>query len=114
MLKQSSDKMKKVFALLLAILFIVSLTAVAASAHPWRHGGYLGRGWAGYGIGLVPYYGYGIGTAYAPRILTTPLTPGLGYGGYGGYDLGYGGWGNHGWGDHGFGSGSSASCHNHK
>jgi len=33
MLKQSSSKMKKVFAILFAVLFIASLTAVTASAH---------------------------------------------------------------------------------
>ena len=40
--------MKKVLAILLAVLFVVSVTAVAASAH----GG--GRGWGGYGAGVDP------------------------------------------------------------
>ena len=48
MLKQSF-RMKKVFAILLAVLFVVSLTAVTASAarHGGSHrgGGHHGRGW---------------------------------------------------------------------
>ena len=57
MLKQSSSKMKKVLAILLAVLFVVSLTAVAASANGGgygRDGGY-GRG------GCDDGYGYGLG-----------------------------------------------------
>ncbi len=58
MLKQSSNKMKKVLSILLAVLFVVSLTAVAASAYGggWRDGGY-GRGWGDGGYGGV----YGLG-----------------------------------------------------
>jgi len=44
MLKQSSSRMKKVLASLLAVLFIVSLTAVAASARDERHDGDSDRG----------------------------------------------------------------------
>jgi hypothetical protein len=43
MLKQSSNRMKKGIAVLLAVLFVVSLTAVAASAKGgsyWRDGGH--------------------------------------------------------------------------
>jgi hypothetical protein len=47
MLKQSFSRMKKVLAILLSVLFIASVTAVAASAH----GGY---GWGGYGWGYGP------------------------------------------------------------
>ncbi len=53
MLKQSSSKMKKVFAILFAVFFIASLTAVTASARPgWYRGG--NWGWGGY-----PWWGYG-------------------------------------------------------
>src|SRR5208283_221175 len=65
MLKLPSNGMKKGMSILLAAFFVVSLTAVAASAH---HGGYGGRG------------GYG-GWGYDD----------WGYGGCGGW--GYGGWG---------------------
>ena len=51
MLKQKFSRMKKVLAILLSVLFIASVTAVAASAH----GG--GGGWGGYGWG----WGYGPG-----------------------------------------------------
>ena len=48
MLKQSYSKMKKVFAILLTVLFVVSLTAVTASAHGGGHGGWGGGwGWGG-------------------------------------------------------------------
>jgi hypothetical protein len=47
MLKQSTSKMKTVFAILLAVLFVLSLTAMAASAHHEGRGGY---GMIGYGI----------------------------------------------------------------
>ena len=51
MLKQSSIKMRMILAILLAILFVTSLTAVAVEAHgggPW--GGW-GPGWGGWGYG---------------------------------------------------------------
>jgi len=52
MLNQSSSRIKKVLAISMAVLFVVSLTAVAASAH---HGGFGGRDgygdWGGYGWG---------------------------------------------------------------
>jgi hypothetical protein len=58
MLKQSSTRMKMVLAILLAVLFVTSLSAVAVEAHgggPW--GGYgWGRPWEGgwsYGPGCM-------------------------------------------------------------
>ena len=69
MLKQSSS-MKKGIAVSLAVLFAVSLTAVAASAH---HGG---GGYGGCG-------GSGLGCYYVNGMMVCP--------GYGGYGLGYGG-----------------------
>ena len=49
MLEQSYSEMKKVLAILLTVLFVVSFTAVTASAHGgWGWGG----GW-GYGTGCV-------------------------------------------------------------
>jgi hypothetical protein len=52
MLKQSSS-IKKGIAVSLAVLFVVSLTAVAASVHGWRSG--WGRpGWATYPY-VIPY-----------------------------------------------------------
>ncbi len=87
MLKQSPSKMKKILAVLLAVLFVVSLTAVSASAfqrhnmgggmgmrggfgHHGFGGGFGGGwgggwGWPGWGWGW-PYMGYGY--------------PGMGYG----------------------------------
>jgi len=53
MLKLSSSGIKKGMSILLAAFFIVSLTAVAASAY---NGGY--GDWGGYGI---DYDGYGYG-----------------------------------------------------
>ena len=54
MLKKSFTGMKKVLHILFAVLFVVSLTAVAANAHPgWYKGGDWGFGgsWGGYGWG---------------------------------------------------------------
>jgi hypothetical protein len=52
MLKQSSSRMKKVMSILLAVLFVVSLTSVAASARPgWYSGGAWGFG-GSWGDGL--------------------------------------------------------------
>ena len=64
-MKQSSSGMKKGLAISLAVLFVVSLTAVAVSARDgdgcYGHGGYGGWG-GGYGYGFpcifVPYCGY--------------------------------------------------------
>jgi hypothetical protein len=53
MLKQPSSRMKKVLAILLAVLFVVSLTAVAASAAELKdsaknvNSGPIGMGWDG-------------------------------------------------------------------
>jgi len=68
MLKQSPNGMRKVLAVLLVGLFVVSLTAVAASAAEHRNGGH------GYSGGHGRYGGYG------------------GYGNWGGYG-GYSGCG---------------------
>jgi hypothetical protein len=71
MLKQSSSKMKNVLSILLTVLFVVSLTAVAASAYGGgygRDGGY-GRGWGDsydggiYGLGG---YGWDAGSPFPP------------------------------------------------
>jgi hypothetical protein len=55
MLKQSSSKIKKVLAILLGVLFVLSFTAVTASA---RGGGGHGQG-GDYGIGEEGGYGPG-------------------------------------------------------
>ena len=65
MLKQSSSKIKKVLSILLAVLFVVSLTAVAASAY----GGGYGRGWGNGGYGGVyglGGYGWDAGSPFPP------------------------------------------------
>ena len=83
MLKQSSNGMKKGLAILLAVLFIVSLTAVSASAyggnhrhsghgHYGGHGRYGGWGW-GYGG-----WGYGTGCTVDP-ITGAIICPTYGY-----------------------------------
>ena len=54
MLKQSSIKMRMILAILLAILFVTSLTAVAVEAHgggPWGGWGSWRPGWGGWGYG---------------------------------------------------------------
>jgi len=52
MFKQSVSRIKKVLPVLLAVLFVVSLTAAAASAH-------FGYGWGHhYGVGFSYPYGY--------------------------------------------------------
>ncbi len=60
MLKQTSSRMKKIFAISLAVLFVGSLTAVAASVHyggGGHRGGYGGFGgfWGGYGWEGYPW-----------------------------------------------------------
>ena len=60
MLKQSYSEMKKVFAILLTVLFVVSLTAVTASAHGGGHGGW-GAMVPG---GGYPYWSYGVGCGW--------------------------------------------------
>jgi len=71
MLKQSSSKMKKVLSILMAVLFVVSLTAVAASAYGSGHGrdGGYGRGWGDGGYGGVyglGGYGWDAGSPFPP------------------------------------------------
>lgn len=53
MLKQEVSRLKKRLTILLAVLFVLSVTIVAASAHG---GGRWGGGWGGY-----PYWGSGPG-----------------------------------------------------
>ena len=50
MLKQSVSRIKKVLPVLLGVLFVVSLTAVSASAHNYYRGGY------GYGLSRGAQY----------------------------------------------------------
>ena len=57
MLKQSSSRMKKILAILLAVFFVLSVTAVAVSAR--GGGGHVGGDSNGYGpagIYDTPYY----------------------------------------------------------
>ena len=63
MLKQSVSRIKKVLPVLLGVLFVVSLTAVSASAHNYYRGGY------GYGLGFNYPFG-----AYPP-IMSVGVSP---------------------------------------
>jgi hypothetical protein len=63
MLKQSVSRIKKVLPVLLAVLFVVSLTAVSASAHGYYRGGY------GYGLGFN--YPFGV----YPSIASVGVSP---------------------------------------
>ena len=81
MLKQSSS-MKKGLAILLVVLFVVSLTAVAASAyriHGSGHGHYGGHGryggyggYGGWGYGSYGGWGYGAGCYIVNGALVCP------------------------------------------
>jgi hypothetical protein len=53
MLKQKISKLKKTLTILVAVLFVLSVVTIAASAHG---GGRLGGVW---GWGIHPYWGYG-------------------------------------------------------
>ena len=64
MLKQSSSGMKKVLTILLAIFFVLSLTAVAASAQGGEGSGE-GGGYGPGGIYHTPYYAGNPNSAYA-------------------------------------------------
>jgi hypothetical protein len=66
--------MKQVLAILMSVLFGVSMTAMAESAHGGGGYGGFGGGWGGYGIG------YDIGVVPAVGAYD------LGYPYYGGYD----------------------------
>jgi|GEM_PF-2501629 len=68
---------KKVLAVLLSVLFVVSLTAAAANADRGDH--HRGHGDRGHGFGFGDGFGFG--------------GFGMGYGGFGGCGMGYGGWG---------------------
>jgi len=79
MLKQSSSRMKKVLAIFMAVLFWVSLTAVAASAggggggwggYPWWIYGYP---YGAYPYGAYPYGAYG-GVPYMTGQYPAPQT----------------------------------------
>ena len=74
MLKQSSSRMKKVLAIFMAVLFWVSLTAVAASAGGGG-GGWGGYPWwiYGYPYGAYPYGAYG-GVPYMTGQYPAPQT----------------------------------------
>ena len=71
MLKPKVSRIKKVLAVLLAVLFVVSLTAVTASAHGVGRGGW---GWGGY-----PYWGYGTGCVWVNGNWTCPPYVGMPY-----------------------------------
>ena len=71
MLKQSSSRLKKVLTILLAVLFVLSVTTVAASAHG---GGRWGGGWGGY-----PYWGYGTGCVWVNSNWICPSYGGMPY-----------------------------------
>ena len=65
MLKQSSSRMEKVLVILLAVLFVVSLTAVAASARGGSGGGHgSGHGSEDGGYGIEEDGDYGPGGIY--------------------------------------------------
>ena len=52
MLKQLFSRIKMVFAILLAVLFVTSLSAVTVEAHGWGHGwGWGGPWWGSWGYG---------------------------------------------------------------
>ena len=71
MLKQSSSRMKKVLAILLAVLFVVSLTAVAVSAANEMKD-------PDFGLGDAPcnYVWYACGTPYGcPYCIDFPINP---------------------------------------
>ena len=84
MLKQSSSGMKKGLAVLLAALFVVSVTVMAASAREYRHGdhghygGHWGHGSYGYVYGAYPYYGVSAGCTVDP-ITGAIVCPTYGY-----------------------------------
>ena len=95
MLKQSF-RMKKVLAILVAVLFVVSLTAVAVDGfkhfgggghhHGGFHHGGFGHGHGGWSYGGYgdwgwgyPGWGYGAGCYYMGDVLVCPA---YGYGGY--------------------------------
>ncbi len=79
MLKQSSSGTRKALAVLLVVLFVVSLTAVAASAKGgsyWRdggHGRYGGHGqYGGYGGWSYGGWNYGSGCYIVNGALVCP------------------------------------------
>ena len=81
MLKQSSSRMKEVLAILLAVLFVASLTAVAVSAAnemkgpSSEHPEMVGNSFYGLGDSPCNYVWYACGTPYGcPSALTTLST----------------------------------------
>jgi hypothetical protein len=71
MLKQEVSRLKKILTILLAVLFVLSVTIVAASAHG---GGRWGGGWGGY-----PYWGYCTGCVWVNGNWTCPSYIGMPY-----------------------------------
>jgi len=72
MLKQSSSGMRKILAVLLVGLFVVSLTAMATSAHGGcGYGGWDGYPWWGYGY---PYRAYPAATGLPYMMGQYPAT----------------------------------------
>jgi hypothetical protein len=69
MLKPQVSKIKKVLTILLAVLFVASVTAIAASAH----------GGGGWGWGGHPYWGYGTGCVWVNGNWTCPSYVGMPY-----------------------------------
>ena len=75
MLKQKLSRPRKISTILLAVLFIVSLTAVATSAHGGGRSGF-GSGW---GWGAYPYWGYGTGCVWVNGNWSCPSYIGMPY-----------------------------------
>lgn len=73
MSKQEVNRLKKILTILLAVLFVLSVTMVAASAHGGGHWG-SGWGWGGY-----PYWGYGTGCIWMNGNWTCPSYVGMPY-----------------------------------
>jgi len=71
MLKQKVNRLKKILTILLGVLFILSVTTVAASAHGDGHGGW---GWGGYS-----YWGYGTGCVWVNGNWSCPSYIGMPY-----------------------------------
>src|SRR5208283_3238228 len=73
MLKQKVSRLKKILIILLAVLFVLSVTTMAVSAH----GG--GR-WGGiWGWGIHPYSGYGTGCVWVNGNWICPSYGGIPY-----------------------------------
>jgi len=73
MLKQKVSRLKKILTILLAVLFVLSVTTVAVSAHG---SGRLGGVW---GWGIHPYWGYGTGCVWVNGNWICPSYSGMPY-----------------------------------